>query len=113
MMRFVLSLLLLAGFAQALQSPAPVNTNNRRNFLAQAGVAATAFVAVVPNAAFAAEPAATTKPKRGAFRGGRGAADDTHNGTDLNTQQASVAGGLLGKMGIPDITPDKGGASKK
>ena len=109
-MRFFLSLFLLAGLAQALQSPTPVN--GRRTFLAQAGVAATAFVVVAPNAALAAESAVKSKPKRGRFRGGRGAADDTHNGTELNGSQADVAGGLLGKMGIPDITPDKGSTKK-
>ena len=39
--------------------------------------------------------------------------DATHNGTDMNDKEAGVAGGLLGKMGLDDITPDKGSSAKR
>jgi len=43
------------------------------------------------------------RPKRSsAFRGGQEAAASTHDGTDLNDAEASVAGGLLEKMGLAD-----------
>ena len=85
---------------QALQSP----LTNRRSFVAAAVSAA------VPAAALAAPP--EKKAKREAFRGGRQAADDTHNGTDLNDKEASVAGGLMDKMGLPDVDPYKDGKKK-
>lgn len=50
----------------------------------------------------------TGKPKkRPAFRGGNKAITDTHNGTELNDKEASVAGGLLEKMGMKEIEPYK------
>jgi hypothetical protein len=39
--------------------------------------------------------------------------DALHNGTDLDKGQAEVAGSLLSKMGLVDITPDKGGSSSR
>lgn len=41
-------------------------------------------------------------------RGGKEMIDATHNGTELNGKESGVASGLLGKMGIDDITPDRG-----
>jgi len=41
-------------------------------------------------------------------RGGKETIDATHNGTDLNGKEAVVASSLLDKMGVADITPDKG-----
>lgn len=41
-------------------------------------------------------------------RGGKEMIDATHNGTDLNGKESGVASGLLSKMGIDDITPDRG-----
>jgi hypothetical protein len=72
-------------------------------------VATTTLVA--PNVASAA--AADAQKRKGgkgkpAFRGGKEGLDSLHNGTDLNGKQAVVAGGLLDKMGLQDITPDKG-----
>jgi hypothetical protein len=46
------------------------------------------------------------------FRGGKNLSDALHNGTDLDRGQAAVAGGLLDKMGLADITPDKGPNSR-
>jgi len=54
-------------------------------------------------------PDATSKGGNGElFRGGKTASDALHNGTDLDGEQAAVAGGLLDKLGLGDITPDKG-----
>ena len=38
--------------------------------------------------------------------------DALHNGTDLNGREAEVAGGLLDKMGLVDITPNKGPSTR-
>jgi hypothetical protein len=38
--------------------------------------------------------------------------DALHNGTDLNKGEAAVASSLLDKMGLQDITPDKGPNSR-
>ncbi len=56
---------------------------------------------------------ATSKAgKKELFRGGKNLSDALHNGTDLDRGQAELAGGLLDKMGLKDITPDKGPNSR-
>jgi hypothetical protein len=59
-------------------------------------------------------PDANTKAgSKELFRGGKNMSDALHNGTDLDKGQAEVAGSLLSKMGLVDITPDKGGSSSR
>ena len=41
-------------------------------------------------------------------RGGKDMIDAGHNGVPLSGKESNVANGLLGKMGLDDITPDKG-----
>ena len=69
---------------------------------------ASAGVLLLPQIATAAEP----KRKKQALRGGKNMSDKLHNGTDLNRGESSVASGLLDKMGLVDITPDKGANSR-
>jgi len=58
-------------------------------------------------------PDATSKGgNKELFRGGKNLSDALHNGTDLDVEQAAVAGGLLDKLGLGDITPDKGDNSR-
>mmetsp|Transcript_14196 Transcript_14196/g.20975 ORF Transcript_14196/g.20975 Transcript_14196/m.20975 type:complete len:124 (+) Transcript_14196:198-569(+) len=102
---------LIAGQSNALQTPVV----SRRNILSKVVTTTTAATIVLvaggADSAFAAT--APTKKKQeqraGAFRGGKEVLDAGHNGTELNERQAGVAGGLLDKMGITDIAPDKGG----
>eukprot|EP00581_Thalassiosira_minuscula_P006938 CAMPEP_0183704494 /NCGR_PEP_ID=MMETSP0737-20130205/1805_1 /TAXON_ID=385413 /ORGANISM="Thalassiosira miniscula, Strain CCMP1093" /LENGTH=120 /DNA_ID=CAMNT_0025931365 /DNA_START=110 /DNA_END=472 /DNA_ORIENTATION=+ len=73
--------------------------------LATTGGGLVASSIVLPTeAAFAAEP----KKKKELLRGGKNLSDALHNGTDLNGNEAAVASSLLDKMGLNDITPDKG-----
>eukprot|EP00579_Thalassiosira_antarctica_P028406 CAMPEP_0202013936 /NCGR_PEP_ID=MMETSP0905-20130828/27665_1 /ASSEMBLY_ACC=CAM_ASM_000554 /TAXON_ID=420261 /ORGANISM="Thalassiosira antarctica, Strain CCMP982" /LENGTH=120 /DNA_ID=CAMNT_0048573653 /DNA_START=38 /DNA_END=400 /DNA_ORIENTATION=- len=64
-----------------------------------------------PNSAVAV-PSDQKAKKNTNFRGGKEMSDALHNGTDLNKGQAAMAGGLLEKMGLPDITPDNGANSR-
>jgi len=73
--------------------------SSRRSFIGK--VAATGAAAV----AVGANPGRASAVGK---RGGKEMIDATHNGTPMNGKQDSVAGGLLGKMGLDDITPDKG-----
>ena len=66
-------------------------------------------VVLPPGVASAAEP---KKKKKEMLRGGKDMSDALHNGTDLNGGEAAVASGLLDKMGLNDITPDKGTNSR-
>ena len=68
----------------------------------------TAGVVLLPQIATAAEP----KQKKELLRGGKNMSDALHNGTDLNKGESAVASGLLDKMGLVDITPDKGPNSR-
>ena len=105
----------LLGPLSALQSPASFSRRQFGSKLATAG-AVVALVGIRPDSsAWAATTAPEAAPKtavqkRQILRGGRKMADDTHNGTELNEKQASVASGLLGKLGEKDITPYSGGA---
>lgn len=65
---------------------------------------------IVPNIALAADSPA--QGKKELLRGGKNASDALHNGTDLNKKESAVASGLLDKMGLADITPDKGPNSR-
>ena len=65
-------------------------------------------VVLLPNVASAVEKAGTKAP----LRGGKNASDALHNGTDLNKVESAVAGGLMEKMGLPDIAPDKDSSSR-
>jgi hypothetical protein len=64
------------------------------------------------SSAAAASDATSKAGKKELFRGGKNLSDALHNGTDLDRGQAEVAGGLLDKMGLNDITPDKGPNSR-
>eukprot|EP00548_Thalassiothrix_antarctica_P001420 CAMPEP_0194146306 /NCGR_PEP_ID=MMETSP0152-20130528/20512_1 /TAXON_ID=1049557 /ORGANISM="Thalassiothrix antarctica, Strain L6-D1" /LENGTH=87 /DNA_ID=CAMNT_0038846791 /DNA_START=263 /DNA_END=526 /DNA_ORIENTATION=- len=66
-----------------------------------------ATAGTLPKVAEAAPVDKTKSPRAAKFRGGSKATTDTHNGTSLNGKESSLAGGLLDKMGIVDITPDK------
>lgn len=84
---------------------------SRRAFFSKAASSTLVAAGVVsghPDRATAAEKAG----KKEAFRGGKTMSDALHNGTDLNKGEAAVAGGLLDKMGLNDITPDKGSNSR-
>jgi hypothetical protein len=76
---------------------------SRRALLSNVASASSAVV-FLPNIASAAEP----KQKKELLRGGKNLSDALHNGTDLNEKEGAVASGLLDKMGLVDITPDKG-----
>ena len=54
----------------------------------------------------------TKNNKKQALRGGKNMSDALHNGTDLNGREAEVASGLLDKMGLVDISPDKGPSAR-
>lgn len=104
--------------AVAAGSSAAFNPSvSREAFLSRAASAATG--ALVAGGALASDPlpaSAAEKPsksKRPAFRGGKESLDALHNGTDLNKGEAAVAGGLLEKMGLNDISPDKGPSPKR
>ena len=75
------------------------------------GIIAASLVVVVPLFPEVAS-AKTSKQKKELLRGGKGRSDALHNGTDLNKGQSAVASGLLDKLGVPDITPDKGPSAR-
>ena len=79
--------------------------------LATMGAGAVAASASFPASAIAADDPRKRRSKT--LRGGKDVSDATHNGTDLNEKETGVAGGLLGKMGLQDITPDKGASAKR
>mmetsp|Transcript_10281 Transcript_10281/g.22878 ORF Transcript_10281/g.22878 Transcript_10281/m.22878 type:complete len:120 (-) Transcript_10281:162-521(-) len=82
---------------------------SRKAFLSKVATTTGALVAtgaLYPNSALAAPK--QKAEKKAAFRGGKEMSDALHNGTDLNKGQAAMASGLLDKMGLVDITPDKG-----
>ena len=93
--------------AAAALAPAP---SSRRAFVARATTACATTGAAL--ASFADGAAAAPKPKKQLLRGGKNASDALHNGTDLSGKEAAAAGGLLEKMGLPDITPDKGPSAR-
>merc|ERR1712194_480736 len=95
----------LVGQLQALQSPA----FSRRSFVAKVATAGAVVALANPQSALAAEQA----PKKMKFRGGKQALDVLHNGPALTSKEEDVSSGLLGKMGIPDISPDKDSRKKK
>ena len=102
---------LLLVIAIAAQPAAAFQTSTRRALvhkLAKSSGAAVASSLLLPNVASAAEK----KPKKALLRGGKNASDALHNGTDLVGAEAEVASGLLDKMGMSDITPDKGPSSR-
>eukprot|EP00956_Cyclotella_meneghiniana_P031660 scaffold83778_cov73-Cyclotella_meneghiniana.AAC.6 len=72
-------------------------------------IATASSIILLPNVASAAETKAGTKAP---LRGGKNASDALHNGTDLNKVESAVAGGLMEKMGLPDIAPDKDSSSR-
>lgn len=80
----------------------------RRDFIANAVTTAATGTLLLPASASAKEQ----KAKRELLRGGKGRSDALHNGTDLNTKESEVASGLLDKLGVPDITADKGPSSR-
>ena len=93
---FILIVAALAGQSDALAQP----PSSRRTFVGR--LVTTGAVLVT---AGAANPGSARAVGR---RGGKEMIDATHNGTELNGKQSIVASGLLGKMGVDDITPDKG-----
>jgi hypothetical protein len=103
---------IIIGAITAHQSAAFQPSISRRALLSNIATTASATSAVVlfPNIASAAQPKAG---KKALLRGGKGASDALHNGTDLNGKQAQVASSLLDKMGLADITPDNGGPSSR
>ena len=71
------------------------------------------LTARIKDRASSSSPDATSKGgNKDLFRGGKNMSDALHNGTDLDGEQAAVAGGLLDKLGLGDITPDKGDNSR-
>lgn len=106
---FLIVAIAILAITQALQAP----TFSRRGFVSKVvtTAGAGAVIATHPGSAWAA-PTGEKKKKKPAFRGGKEVADATHNGTELNTKEADVASGLLGKMGVTDIAPDKDSKKK-
>ena len=96
---------------------------SRRSFIGNliTGTVAGTVIATNGNVAWAAETRTTAsansdsnRAKRSkTLRGGKEVMDATHNGTELNEKEVNVAGGLLDKMGVPDITPDRGFTSRR
>jgi hypothetical protein len=74
--------------------------------------ALTARIKAASSSSSSSSDATAKAGKRELFRGGKNLSDALHNGTDLDRGQAEVAGGLLDKMGLNDITPDKGANSR-
>jgi hypothetical protein len=93
---FILIVAFLAGKSDALAQP----PSSRRTFVGR--LVTTGAVVVTAGAANPGSARAIGS------RGGKDMIDATHNGTELNGKQAVVASGLLGKMGVDDITPDRG-----
>jgi hypothetical protein len=110
--RIQLCLFLVTALIGQQQTEALQSAFSRRSFVGKlATTGAGAIVAsTFPASANAEEP---RKTRSKTFRGGKEMSDATHNGTDMNDKEAGVAGGLLGKMGLDDITPDKGSSAKK
>lgn len=77
---------------------------------AGAGIVASSAIVLLPDVASAR--LAEKKPKKELLRGGKNMSDALHNGTDLNGKEAEVAGSLLDKMGLADITPDNGASTR-
>mmetsp|Transcript_6123 Transcript_6123/g.13343 ORF Transcript_6123/g.13343 Transcript_6123/m.13343 type:complete len:120 (-) Transcript_6123:289-648(-) len=106
------SLFVIAATAAQQSEALTQSVFSRKAFISKAAtstlVATGAVVSMHPNSAMAAP----TKEKKEAFRGGKNMSDALHNGTDLDKGEAAVAGGLLEKMGLNDITPDKGSNSR-
>mmetsp|Transcript_43584 Transcript_43584/g.85532 ORF Transcript_43584/g.85532 Transcript_43584/m.85532 type:complete len:139 (-) Transcript_43584:52-468(-) len=108
----------LAAAALALAAPpsaalhvTPPPACTRRTFFARltTTTGAAAVFAAAPGGALA-DPPKPKEAKRSVMRGGGNKGiTDLHNGVVLNTKESVVASGLLGKMGIEDITPDKDG----
>ena len=79
--------------------------------LSQSASSRRAFIGKLSTTASVAAIASTVNPSNAnavGKRGGKEAIDATHNGTELNGSQATVASSLLDKMGVQDITADKG-----
>jgi hypothetical protein len=101
----------VAGTATLVAASSGVLTGNPAGAAARDGV----LTARIKDRAVS--PSSTSAPdakggKKELFRGGKNLSDALHNGTDLDKGQAAVAGGLLDKMGLKDITPDKGPNSR-
>mmetsp|Transcript_10943 Transcript_10943/g.16421 ORF Transcript_10943/g.16421 Transcript_10943/m.16421 type:complete len:128 (-) Transcript_10943:170-553(-) len=113
--RIQLCLVLVAALiGQQQQTEALQSAFSRRSFVCK--VATTGAGAVVASSAFQASANAAEEPRQTrskTFRGGKEMSDATHNGTDMNVKEAGVAGGLLGKMGLDDITPDKDAGARR
>ena len=92
--------LAFVAFAAITASSEAFSTSSRRAFIGKLGT--TASVAAIATTINPSNANAVGK------RGGKEAIDATHNGTDLNGSQATVASSLLDKMGVQDITADKG-----
>ncbi|KAL7524648.1 hypothetical protein ACHAWF_001034 [Thalassiosira exigua] len=101
---YVLLVAALAAHADAFQ-PAISRKALLQN-AARASASAAAVVLLPPQIASAAD--APERKKKELLRGGKNLSDALHNGTDLNGGESAVASGLLDKMGLNDITPDKG-----
>jgi hypothetical protein len=86
---------------------------SRRSFVGKFATVSAGAVVAIPSIANAEEEVRQRRKKQ--LRGGKEVLDATHNGTELNAKEADVAGGLLSKMGVTDIAPDKDskGATKK
>ena len=82
---------------------------SRKAFFAKVATVTASSAVLLPNVASAAEPKAG---KKELLRGGKNASDALHNGTDLNKAESVVASSLLDKMGLSDITPEKGPSSR-
>ena len=93
--------------AQAQAQAQPFGS--RRSFVGKLVTAGAVVVTTAAsNPAIASADAKPTPTPRQRMAEGKEMVDATHNGTELNGKQSGVASGLLGKMGIDDITPDKG-----
>ncbi|CAB9528496.1 expressed unknown protein [Seminavis robusta] len=107
----VLVVTLFSGCCHGLQSPVAVTISSRRGF--GATLAAGAAIVVGSQSAVAADDDAgkkkannnKTKKDKGGYE--YAAADATWYGTVLNEKESQVAGGLLDKLGVDDIAPDK------
>ena len=104
----------LAAAIATQQSEALQTVFSRKAFVSRAATACTivATGASFPESALAAEDPKAKAGKKAPLRGGKNMSDALHNGTDLNKGEAAVASSLLDKMGLPDITPDKGPNSR-
>ena len=88
---------------------------SRRSFFAKAvttGAVVATAAGTYPGIAQASGDEEPRQTRSKVLRGGKEMSDSTHNGTELNDKEANVAGGLLSKMGLDDITPDKGGGER-